>query len=212
MRRSVYFSNENPFNPFCEYLPLYSFLRVFTFENVIIRVSGHFSLEAFWKARVARVASVHFSSEAVRKSNLVATIQPFDGMHTFAQVKNASALEAFERHYGYFIDDELRGLDSLARAEKVVSIYSTALYAPINEQRFGPGTLAQKLGGFEWQWWLIVEADLVREYRTYLERFDAHGAAAEAARQAVDAARERWFEKEIESKFKSSLAYSRNVE
>jgi hypothetical protein len=148
----------------------------------------------------------------VRKSNLVAITHPFNGVRTFAQVKNSSALEAFERHYGYFIDDELRGLDSSARAEKVVSIYSMALFAPINEHRFKPGTLAQKLGGFEWRWWLIVEADLIRDYRTYLERLDKHVLAAEAARQAVDAARERWFEKEIESKFKSLLAYSRNAE
>jgi hypothetical protein len=125
-------------------------------------------------------------------------------LYTFAQVKNRSAFEAFKRYY--FINNELRGLDSLARAEKVVSNYSTALYAPINEHRFGPGTLAQKLGGFEWQWWLIVEADLVRGYRKYLERFDAHDAAAKAAKQAVDAARERWFEKQMDEKFKCSLA------
>jgi hypothetical protein len=134
-----------------------------------------------------------------------------NSVRTFAQVKNLSDLEVFERHYGYFIDDELQGLDSSARAPNVVSIYSTTLFAPINEHRFGPCTAAQKLGSFEWKWWLVVESDLIRDYRTYLDRFDAHDAAAKAARAAVDAARERWFESEIDIKFKSSLLYQRDV-
>jgi hypothetical protein len=130
----------------------------------------------------------------------------------FPHVKNSTALKTFQKHHGYFMLDELRGLDPPARAQKIFAIYSTTLFAPIYEHRFGPGNVAQKLGGFEWRWWLIVEADLIREYRTYLGRFDKHISAAEAARQAVDAAREWWFEKEIDIKFKSSLAYSRNVE
>jgi hypothetical protein len=134
-----------------------------------------------------------------------------NSVRTFAQVKNRSALEAFERHYGYFIDDELRGLDSSGRAQKVVSFYSTTLFAPVNEHRFGAGTVAQKLGGFEWKWWLRGESDLIREYQTYLDRFDAHDAAAKAARAAVDAARERRFEREIDIKFKCSLAYRRGI-
>jgi hypothetical protein len=72
----------------------------------------------------------------------------------FPQVKNPTAIEAFEKHHGYFMDDELQGLDSSARAQKVLSIYSTMLFVPLNEHRFGPGTVAQKLGGFEWRWWL----------------------------------------------------------
>jgi hypothetical protein len=132
-------------------------------------------------------------------------------VRTLAQVKNPSVLEGFEKHHGYFMDDELQGLDSSARAQKVVLIYSTMLFAPINEHRFGPGTATQKLGGYEWRCWLIVESDLVRDYRMYLQRFDAYDAAAKAARQAVDAARERWFEREIDIKFKSSLAYRRGV-
>lgn len=107
--------------------------------------------------------------------------------------------------------DELQGLDSLARAEKVVSTYSMTLFAPINEHRFGPGGVAQKLGGFEWKWWLRGESDLIQDYQTYLDRFDAHDAAAAAARAAVDGARERWFEREIDIKFKCSLTYRRGI-
>jgi hypothetical protein len=135
-----------------------------------------------------------------------------NSVRAFSQVMNPTALKAFEKHHGYFIDDELQGLDSSARAQKVLSIYSTMLFAPLNEHRFGPGTVAQKLGGFEWRWWLREESDLIWEYQMYLDRFDAHDAAAKAARAAVDAARERWFEREIDIKFKSSMAYSRNVE
>jgi hypothetical protein len=105
---------------------------------------------------------------------------------------------------------DLQGLDSSARAQKALSIYSTMLFAPINVDRFGPGTAAQKLGGFDWRWWLIVESDSVREYQTYLIRFNAHDAAAKAARAAVDAARERWFEEKMDSKFKRSLGYQRS--
>jgi hypothetical protein len=107
--------------------------------------------------------------------------------------------------------DELQGLDSSARSQKFASAYSTMLFAPINVDRFGPGAAAQKLGGFEWRWWLIVESDLVREYQTYLDRFEAHDTAAEAARAVVDAARDRWFEEKMDSKFKRSLAYQRGV-
>lgn len=110
------------------------------------------------------------------------------------------------------MEDELRGMDPPARAQKVLSIYSTMLFASLNEHRFGAGTVAQKLGGFEWKWWFRGESDLIHEYQTYLDRFDAHDAAAEAARAAVDVARERWFEKEIDGKFKCSLAYRRGVE
>jgi hypothetical protein len=73
------------------------------------------------------------------------------------------------------------------------------------------GTEAQKLGGFEWQWWLRGESDLIREFQTYLGRFDAHDAAADAARAGEDAARERWFEREIDIKFKCLLAYRRGI-
>jgi hypothetical protein len=134
--------------------------------------------------------------------------EPFNDVHTFAQVKNPTVLEAFEKHNGYFMADEL---DSSARAQKVVSIYSTMLFARINEHRFWPGIVARRLGGFEWRWWLVVDSDLVREYRAYLDRFDAHDAATKAALAAVDGARERWFEREIDNKFKCSLAYRRGV-
>jgi hypothetical protein len=137
--------------------------------------------------------------------------KPFNDVHTFAQVKNPTVLEAFEKHHGYFMADDLQGLDSSARAQKIASIYSTMLFATINVDRFGPGAAAQKSGGFEWKWWFIVESDLIREYQTYLERFDAHDAAAKAARAAVDVARERWFEQEIDNKFKCSLVYRRDV-
>jgi hypothetical protein len=130
----------------------------------------------------------------------------------FLQVKNPTAIEAFEKHHGYFMDDELQGLDSSARAQKVLLIYSTMLFAPLNEHRFGPGTVAQKLGVFEWRWWLRGKSDLIREYHTYLYRIGAHDAAAKAARAAVNAARERWFEREIDIKFKCSLAFRRGVE
>jgi hypothetical protein len=129
----------------------------------------------------------------------------------FPQVKNPTALKAFEKHNGFFMGDELRGLDPLVRAQKVVSVYSTTLFAPINEHRFGPGAVTQKLGGFEWKWWLRGKSDLIQDYQTYLDQFDAHDAAAKAARAAVDAARERWFEREIDIKFKCSLAYRRGI-
>jgi hypothetical protein len=127
------------------------------------------------------------------------------------QVKNPSVLEDFEKHHGYFMSGDLQGLDSSARAQKALSIYSIKLFALVNEDRFKPGAAAQKLGGFKWRWWLILESDSVREYQTYLDRFDAHDAAAKAARAAVDAARERWFEVKMDSKFKCSLAYQRGV-
>jgi hypothetical protein len=127
------------------------------------------------------------------------------------QAKNRYVLKDFEKHYGYFMHDELQGLDSSARAQKIASAYSTMLFAPINVDRFGPGTAAQKLGGFECQWWLIVESDSIREYRTYLQQFDAHDATAEAARAVVDAARDRWFEEKMDSKFKLSLGYQRSI-
>jgi hypothetical protein len=128
------------------------------------------------------------------------------------QVKNPSVLEDFEKHHGHFMSGDLQGLDSSARAQKIASAYSTMLFAPINVDRFGPGAAAQKLSGFEWQWWLIVESDSVREYRTYLQQFDTHDAAAETARAVVDAARERWFEEKMDSNFKCSLGYQRGVE
>jgi hypothetical protein len=137
--------------------------------------------------------------------------EPFHDVHTFAQVKNPTVLEAFEKHHGYFIADELQGLDPLARAQKVLSIYSTMLFAPINEHRFGPVAVAQKLGGFERKWWLVVESDRIREYQTYLHRFDAHDGVGKAARAAVDTARERWFEQKIDNMFKCSLAYRRGI-
>jgi hypothetical protein len=118
--------------------------------------------------------------------------EPFtDGVCTFAQVKNPSVLEGFQKHHGYFMDDELQELDSSARAQKGLSFYSTKLFAVINEE---PGVAAQR-------------SDLIREYRSYLELFDAHQTVAEAARAAVDTARKRGFEKEIDGKFKCSLAY-----
>jgi hypothetical protein len=127
------------------------------------------------------------------------------------QVKNPRGLEDFEKHHGYFMSGDLQGLDSSARAQKALSIDSTKLFALVNEDRFKPGAAAQKLGGFEWQWWLIVESDSVREYRTYLQQFDAHDAVAEAATAVVDAARDRWFEEKMDSKFKRSLGYQRSI-
>jgi hypothetical protein len=129
----------------------------------------------------------------------------------FPQVKNPTALKAFKKLHGYFMLNELQGLDSSTRAQKVVSIYLTTLFAPVNKHRFGPGTVTQKLGGFEWKWWLREKSDLIQDYQTYLDRFDAHDAAAAAARAAVDAARERWFEREIDIMFKCSLAYRRGI-
>jgi hypothetical protein len=78
-----------------------------------------------------------------------------------------------------------------ARSEGSGSFYPTKLFAVINEE---PVVAAQK-------------SDLIREYRSYLEVFDVHQTVAEAARAAVDTARERGFEKEIDGKFKCSLAY-----
>jgi hypothetical protein len=48
--------------------------------------------------------------------------------------QKSERLEGFEKHDGSFVDDELQGRDSSARAQKVISFYSTTLFAPMHQR------------------------------------------------------------------------------
>jgi hypothetical protein len=81
------------------------------------------------------------------------------------------------------------------------------LFAPLNDERFKPGQIAQRGGGMLWRAWLSVECALIDDYFEYLLEFEEYTAKLKQASRELEEARERWIHERLEQKFKK--AYKR---
>ncbi|GAQ91603.1 hypothetical protein KFL_008160030 [Klebsormidium nitens] len=122
--------------------------------------------------------------------------------------RSANHLEDFQRHYSH----KLRGIEKgeVERSHRAIqALYATELFAPLNEQRFKPGLIAQKAGGVLWKAWLNVEAALVTDYTVYLQRLAEFEEQMERSKELLDAARKAWVEVKLERRFRLSKAFRR---
>jgi hypothetical protein len=116
------------------------------------------------------------------------------------QGRSAKYLEDFKRH----------ALVVNCSRETVVAHYATEMSGPLNDDRFKPGMIAQKVGGIIWKAWLIVETTLVGRYMDYLLSFADYEERAKCAKEALDEARSRWVDDQLERRFRKSKAFRRS--
>lgn len=115
------------------------------------------------------------------------------------QGRSAKHLEDFKRH-ALVVD---------CSRQTVVARYATEMFGPLNDDRFKPGMVAQKAGGVIWKAWLNVETTLVSRYTDYLLSFADYEKQMKCTKEALDEARGRWIDNQLESRFRKSKAFRR---
>jgi hypothetical protein len=69
--------------------------------------------------------------------------------------------------------------------------------------------IAQKAGGIIWKAWFNVETTFVSRYTDYLSSFADYEKQMKCTKEALDEARSRWMDNQLEQRFRKSKAFRR---